>query len=369
VIDGLKLAKAFIEEAQGRVKRNTYTSEPHLSFQAKWRRMTADRPVPSAKPLAAVIEAVFWATTLSEERRPCRPRLVYSPRDREPEGAHFLRRPLPVTAQAIRKLAPAHASVGYLSWKVVGGRPVLTGFRQGHKKEAWDMTIAGPSPGTINLGWYSERLVSLNGGELKRYSKSRFAGSTVVSELSRLALEGRDLLTPAWLFNTIDEVLEGGHGGSFWIVGNSKQAKHVIMGYELKDDRRPLFKRFRGAKEFQAQHQWLLHVARLTAIDGAVLLDGAGRTLGFGCFMELKSKDVPIRWITPDVAEERSTSFKMFKGGRHRAAVEFCSSCKPAFAIVVSEDGRMIAMAGAGPGRSVICAEVARMGMYGGTFP
>ena len=363
VIDAIKLAEAFIEEARTRVEKTDYGGEPDLTFAEKWRRATAEHPMPDVKSLAAVIEAVFWATTLAEERRPCRPRLVYTAPAQRSDPAHVFAVPEPLTAQAIRKLAPAHASVGYLSWDVINGEPTLTGIRQGHKKECLDVSIVGPAPGAINLSWVYERLLSFSGGQMRRRFECGFAGSTVVSALASQTLNN---VTASLVFSAIDEVLEAGHGGSFWIAGDRSKLPGVHIGRALLDDPRPLLERFTGSNQLRDRRHWLAHVARLSAVDGAVLLDGGGSVLGFGCFIDLPGP-VPIRWITPTVEERITTSFDMFSGGRHRSAVQFCSSCGPAAAIVVSEDGRMIAMAGTGAADPVFCAEVVTLGMFGGT--
>jgi hypothetical protein len=84
-------------------------------------------------------------------------------------------------------------------------------------------------------------------------------------------------------------------------------------------------------------------VGRLTAVDGAVLLNTDLEVLGFGAMIktgELKD-DTQVVVLEPGVSDSpnQATTLAALGGSRHRSAAEYCNAQKEALAFVASQDG------------------------------
>ena len=81
-------------------------------------------------------------------------------------------------------------------------------------------------------------------------------------------------------------------------------------------------------------------VARLTAVDGAVIINRKLGLIGFGAVVRL-GQTAPYRVFRCE--DRRATKKKKIAiehyGTRHRSAFEFCFRNQPSVAIVVSQDG------------------------------
>ena len=90
------------------------TSCSSCCFVAVWRQNPAKEhnPLPERDVIAHVFEEVFWASLLTEESRPCGPRLIYRPRQAEMSQAiHRLVRPVELTREHLRKLTPVQTEL------------------------------------------------------------------------------------------------------------------------------------------------------------------------------------------------------------------------------------------------------------------
>jgi len=70
-----ELTDILIEEAKDLAKRINIGDD--LTPEEKFERLVAQHPLPSCKQISALFEEVFWASQLTEEGRPCLPRLLY----------------------------------------------------------------------------------------------------------------------------------------------------------------------------------------------------------------------------------------------------------------------------------------------------
>jgi hypothetical protein len=81
-------------------------------------------------------------------------------------------------------------------------------------------------------------------------------------------------------------------------------------------------------------------VARLTAVDGAVMINRKLELIGFGAVVRF-GQTAPYKVFRCD--DRRATQRKQIaiesNGTRHRSAFEFCFRNQPSVAIVVSQDG------------------------------
>jgi hypothetical protein len=81
-------------------------------------------------------------------------------------------------------------------------------------------------------------------------------------------------------------------------------------------------------------------LARLTAVDGAVVMTRKFELLGFGAVIQLpQAAEYKVsRCEDRGATELREIEIESY-GTRHRSAFEFCYRCNPSVAIVVSQDG------------------------------
>jgi hypothetical protein len=139
MINVQELVDVVLEEITTYIEQSSLELAP-LTSEERRDRMLSFFPLPDTRQISHVIDEVFWASMLTEEGRPCRPRLLYVPkqpglRPRVPRlkggrrAVHRLAVPVALTRATLRKLTPAQGRLGYLSWDCVSGTPEITGVQ------------------------------------------------------------------------------------------------------------------------------------------------------------------------------------------------------------------------------------------------
>jgi hypothetical protein len=332
MIDARELTLVLLEEAKAYAGHMRFADQPDLSPVEKFSRLAESHPPPDEARIQSVIEEVFWASLLTEEGRPCRPRLLYVPRT-EPmrQAVHRLAAPLPLTRESLRKLTPVQGPLGYLTWDCVDGDPKVTGVQGREGGDPSDLTIAAPNNGALDISWVCARLASLRAGSLDRLTRASLPG---VHEALGIVQKLTGGFEPVFLRSAIQAIADAGHGGAIWILRVGVEADGINIGYAVRTDERPLHERH------EIRSKWIGSVGNLAATDGAVLIDARVKVLGFGAFINVSEKPTKVTCYSHEGRSEQRESSKI-GGGRHRSAVAFCSRFAPAAAIVVSEDGRI----------------------------
>jgi hypothetical protein len=334
MINSQDVADVLIEEIELYVENIKLEPppEPPPTPEEKMAQMLASHPLPDRHTIAAGVEEVFWASLLTEEGRPCRPRLLYVPRQQSMRRAvHQLAVPAALTRAILRKLTPAQGRLGYLTWDCVSGTPEITGVQAREGGDPSDLTIAAPMNGALDINWMSSRLVTVRAGRIERHSRN-LKPQTLSAFHGVSALLGS--FEPVFLNRTIRAIADASHGGAIWILRKDVVPDSVQIEYHVQPDERPL------PTQANARFQILESIGHLAAVDGAVVLDQHIKILGFGAFIEIPDEPKLVTTISDENKEEKVLSTKL-GGGRHRSAVEFCARFAPAAAIVVSEDGRI----------------------------
>lgn len=353
MIDSKQLALTFHGETRRHQDHWTFQEQPELTADQKWTRQVEDQPLPAPEHLAQVIEECFWATTLKDEGRPCRPRLRYLPKPAPHRIVHWFSTPVPLDRQALRKLAPTQGPLhSCLVWAVVDGGPVITGIDVQPGGDPGDLRIDGTDFGAISISWNFFKYLTFRGGEARWLLQCALPDSGVLSPLLASVLGD---ITGSFLLARMDSLAKDGHGGAFWIVRDPERLSGVTIGTRLRDEPTIL-------ERFEQQVPWLDSITALAGADGAVLMDAKGRVLGFGAFTDIPA-EFPMLQRLPGGETESITSFQL-GGGRHRSAAQFCQSCAPAAAVVVSADGRVMVLVGALGDPLVWCAEVNTVGFH-----
>jgi hypothetical protein len=323
-----------------------------LSPEEQFTRSCEQFPLPPKETITAVTEEVFWASVLTEESRPCRPRIIYSPRQRDRgQAMHWLASAIKLNRDSLRKLTPTQGPLGYLVWDSESEKPEITGIEGRQGGEAGDFMIAAPNYGALDISWHCLRIVAFRAGRLDCRSEEFLPDQNRALDMVRRLLGSFDV---TYLRHVIRSISEEGHGGAIWVVREGQSLEGIQIGHAIEKSspppRAPHLPRFK----------WLESVGNLAAVDGAVLIDSQLRVLGFGCFVNLPDSSREVGCLTGSNKVEKRPSTAL-GGGRHRSAIEFCSRFAPAAAIVVSEDGR-ISMIGAAPNDAPFWAPLSLLG-------
>lgn len=313
-----------------------------LTKDEQFRRASVQFPVPPKDAAAMVVEEAFWASMLTEEHRPCRPRLIFSPRKKDRGSAtHWLEKPVPLNRSSLRKLTPTQGGFGYTVWDYESGIPEITGIEGRQGGEVCDFTISAPSHGALDVSWHCLRIVAVRAGEVSCRSKEFLPTESIALNVIWKLL---DSFEPVYLGHAIRSIAKGGHGGAVWTVGEGRNLDGIQIGHAICRSTPP------ARENYRQRFKWLESVGHLAAVDGAVLIDSHLRVLGFGCFVQIPDSDRIVRCLA-DANKFEDRPSKSLGGGRHRSAIEFCCRFAPAAAVVVSEDGR-ISLMWAVPGES-----------------
>lgn len=340
MLDASAVARGFLEEAARLADSYDFPGELGISSTAeKLTRLQQTAPLPDGRQLERLTEILFWASLLTEEGRPVTFRVVLrGPAEAASRyvPAFELATPLPLEPNTLRRFSPAHdPRNGCLEVYFQGDRPLLSAIA-GLKSTPFAasphaFSVLSSQPGTLDFSWYGTHLVRYSQGGIERWSDAQVSSGA----LGRWLAEVFD--TTAGLQSVIDHIArsiaEHGHGGSLWVlpagapVGPSIRVEYPASPFEFA-------RSVRGSAERRTMSYTL---GRLSAVDGAVLLDAEARLLGFGAFIDLESSFDVTRHDAPDA--QRVVSASSIGGGRHRAALSFCRRHVPSLAMVVSEDG------------------------------
>jgi len=331
------------------------------------------RPVPSTDLVRTMVDVSYAASLLEEEGRRVRFALGFL----TPEGARALRHgvfrfraPLPLEPNILAKAALATES----SRTAIGVQSSSTG-----EPEIWGMVHHGDRSFGLNVEYsptyfsvrvlragtftvhFDERLVLLFCRDHARFFDRPIdllgtlrdragVGVSVAEDLVRLA----------------QRMLAHAHGGTILVVRSMATAEGLALhhAFSVEDGEHTLLKEAlaqhegtlpaptRGSdpdhvvhlKEPEEQHDEALDfVARLTAVDGAVIVRDDLTLLGFGAMIATPQAGVPEDVVVEDPTasgEVKVTTIEELGGNRHRAAASYCAQQRSrALAFVASQDG------------------------------
>lgn len=356
MINWQEIVDVLLQEVRFHCGITTYQDAPNLTLDEKFARATTERPLPNRETIAYVFEEAFWASLLTEEGRPCRPRLLYSPREKNVDNSvHQFEETVLLNRDNLRRLTPVQGQLGYLTWDSASQKPEITGVQGRQGGDPPEFITSAPSSGALDISWSFARLVVLRAGRIDRLSRASLHNVGRALDFVREMLGSFDI---AYLPHTIRAIANGGHGGAVWILREGHTLDGVQIGYPIRRSDPP------SREKYEQRFKWLESVGHLAAVDGAVLIDSHLRVLGFGAFIDVPNSPKEVTCVLSAGGVEKRSS-KELGGGRHRSAVEFCSRFAPAAAIVVSEDGR-ISIIGAITKDDPIWISLSKLGIYSG---
>lgn len=327
--------------------------EVHNEVATFERRFGDDEPLaaarrgaslPSKPVLVEVITELLWASTLEEEGRGCRPRLLYAadPLHAFTDEAVWLQR------EQLRKRSLAHGPRGYLTWAATGGRPCLTGIMPKYENHPAGLILSAPGTCALDVLWHGTRLLTVRSGE--RRALSSCALPSLRDALVELGKTFHQVIAPELLGPAVQTIVDDAHGGSLWLVAPHAEP-HLPKMHRLTTGLAGMTLDDVISRE---------SVGHLAAVDGAVVVDANLRVRGFGAFVE--SKPVQVATLMPD-GQEQLTAWEALGGGRHGSAASFCAANAPAAAIVVSSDGSVTLFLCRASGATTTRAEIVSLGV------
>lgn len=354
-----------------------------LSIVGRLHKLRQPRVVPTEAVLSKVLEDVFWSSVDRYEGNSLRARIFFAPRPAltGSEGIIQLASRYPVSTRTIRQLSPAHASDGALLAVdditdglniegILGGFPFVRG-----SLPLW-LCVECRGPGNLRVSIGSQPILEFTRGSVKQLGGMSFDRTAAEVFLMHAGLFAPEPAGLAWhvssaLLDIGQAIEQHGTGGALWILpaGTSMSGDLESLG-ERVEMRSGWWEPFREMWEMrtsvirllnpgcdmgheflqEAAQQWDLlrqdaltrSVSSLAKVDGAIVINGSPDVLAFAVICnkfrhaatEVLRATEPSRPMIGEVVEA-----SVFGGSRHRSAIDFCSSCSPAGAVVASHDG------------------------------
>jgi hypothetical protein len=338
-------------------------------------------PLPTDAQLSALIDATFFASLHDEEARRVEFGVAWEPRARDCAAVVALSSAVRVTPKNLAKLAPATwGEATSIAVRADGDELVAWALIERSLAAHQPLTIRALGAGVLSVEYagvpralYSRGEILLLGGAHRVKSPAR--------ELTRTFAEwaadadpaiGVDLRA-AVVTRIAARALAHGHGGMILLIPAAVEAPVGVRAhYTVGDGADVLVERYArvirdvdvaerlprlvGSRSRGVDGRALVRdeaqiafaeaielVARLTAIDNALLLDTNLRVRGFG--VQVIEGDAPrtsFRHVNPYSDDVHVDDLSTFKGTRHPAGVLFCMRHHhEAAAIIASQDGNL----------------------------
>lgn len=300
-------------------------------------------PLPSDDELTALVEAAFFASLHEEEARRIELAVAWQAGAHDCAAVVAITPAVRATPKNLSKLAPAtwHEATsiairregeGLVAWALLERKPTA---RQ-------PLTIRAIAAGVLRVEYadvpralYARgEIVLLGGANETRSAAARlsraFAAwrtSDVAAYVDRRARAVTQLAA---------RVLAHGHGGMILVIPAELAMPHGVRIHYAVADGADLLVR-------DTRDETIDLVARLTAVDNALLLDTDLRVRGFGVqVIEGDTPEMSFAHIDPYTGDSHVDDLSTFKGTRHPAGVVFCmrQDCEAA-AIIASQDSQL----------------------------
>lgn len=302
-------------------------------------------PLPSDEDLTALVEAAFYASLHEEEARHTAFTIAWEPAAHDCTSVVAIASPVHATPKNLAKLAPAtrHEATA-IAIRRERGELVAWALLEQVATAKQPFTIRVLGSGVLRVDYagvpralYARGETYLIGGAHHVKSPAQvltrtFAAWTEAAD-PHLGIDRRaEVVT-----RIASRMLEHGHGGMLLLIPASVEAPvGVRVHYPMGAGEDVLVRRHFDTKAIEL-------VARLTAIDNAVLLDTELRLRGFGVqVIEGDAPEMEFEHADPYTDDVHVDDLSTFKGTRHPAGVIFCMR-QPlaAAAIIASQDGRL----------------------------
>jgi len=339
-------------------------------------------PLPDAAQLAALVDAVFFASLHEEEARRVDFNVAWQPDARDCAAVLMLEPQVHVTPKNLAKLAPATwgeataialrpGDEGIIAWALLERS---TSMQQPLTIRSLDAGVLRVDYAGMPRALYARGEIVLLGDPRQVPTPSALLSKTFETWRANIdPTTGIDLCA-AVVTRVAAQVLAHQHGGMILLMPAevaAPQGVRVHYGVDggtdvlaqryarvVRDIAPPeRLARLKGSRPRNYDGRVTVRdedqiafgesielVARLTAVDNALLLDTDLRVRGFG--VQVIEGDAPktsFRHTNPYSGESHIDDLSTFKGTRHPAGVIYCMrQPREAAAIVVSQDGHLM---------------------------
>lgn len=318
-------------------------------------------PLPDAAEVIALVDVAFFASLHEEEARRVQFDVAWLPAARDCAAVVELSRPVLATPKGLMKLAPATQLDGTsIAVRRERGELVAWALVEHSAAAQPPLTIRVLAPGVLRVDYagapralFARGETFFLGGDDEVTSPVR-----VLSQAFR-AWGGPALpadlpnLRAAIVTDIAARSLEHGKGGMILVIPAAvAEPVGVRIHYPIGEGADILAGRYAeatsvaampGSPERPRLGEAIELIARLTAVDNAVLLDTDLRLRGFGVqVLEGDAPDMSFEHADPYSQDVHIDDLSTFKGTRHPAGVIFCMRQEgEAAAIIASQDGRL----------------------------
>jgi len=297
----------------------------------------AGLPLPARADFIALVEATFYASLHEEEARRLEANVAWQPVAHDCTSVVTIAPMLPLTPRTLAKLAPAtHREASSIAVRRQGNELVVWALLEHGRAQPCTLRVLGP--GILRVDYDGSARALYARGEMFLLNASVKSPAQLLTRTFAQWRAAADASTgiaerAAIVTRLAARALDHGHGGMILIVpAEVATPVGVRVHYEIGD----------GALLLASRHAIDL-VARLTAIDNALLIDTDLRLRGFGVqVLEGAAPQMQFEHADPYSDEVHVDDLSTFKGTRHPAGVVFCmrQECEAA-AIIASQDARL----------------------------
>jgi hypothetical protein len=334
----------------------------HLeAARAQGRRDLA--PEPDADAIEAIVDAAFWASLRREEGVLPRISLAFVPPDPASSPLTF-ERPLPLSAAALAKLAPAVERPGiHLGvWRDFGGELRVWGTTR--RLPALCFVLEVVTSGLLVIKHRTEsfgkfvNMVVLEGNAIKVVDEGRARRPDcpgVVASLLGVELPGLVPESMNLLVQIAASMRAHRRGGALLVIpsDNREWPESIVhpVTYAISPPYSELPELIEAPGRVEASHEWQEDLRRavdalagLTAVDGATLLSERYQLMAFGAKITRRRGRPPVERVLLSEPVEGAvvTVVNPYQlgGTRHFSAAQFVQDQPDATALVASQDGR-----------------------------
>ena len=344
----------------------TFVDAVYDCYDKSVNNLEDDQKLPPKDVLEEVCQVLLNVSCMREEGRFPSFRVCFIRPDSELLDtyiyAHVLlfEKPVNFTPRDLNKLAPALNPVmsylildtrerpfkalgviaAYTAWEKIVTRELSSGNRL---PRIPNILVSGP--GELRACFGESSIMNYNAGRCIFFRTDTFTSTLVADQLGNgTSISENDRLR--LLYRVLWQVSNYGHGAAILIVPSAEACKEFIdlkyqldSGFLFNDGKTLSILSGKGREKEIITYADL--IAKLTNVDGSVVLTKDLELLGFGAEILIDKMDSRL----PDMCfigyDNKEQTYKTFKdhGMRHRAGYRFCNAVEDSVAFVISQDG------------------------------
>ncbi|MEO8844788.1 MAG: putative sensor domain DACNV-containing protein [Kofleriaceae bacterium] len=338
-------------------------------------------PIPDPRQLAALVDAMFFASLHEEEARRGDFGVAWQPDSRDCAAVVAIAVPVLATPKNLAKLAPATSGEATsIALRQVGDEILAWAILERSAATQQPLTIRALDPGVLRVDYagvpralYARGEILLLGGDSDVQSPSRWLTQTFAAWSANANSLVEVDLRAVVVVRIALQVLTHRHGGMILLMpADVAEPQGVRAHYAVHEGADVMVKRYervirnvpadvqlarlKGSRARRpdgrisvrdedqiAFAETIELVARLTAVDNALLLDTDLKIRGFGVqVIEGEAPQTSFRHLNPYTADTHVDDLSTFMGTRHPAGVIYCMrQPREAAAIIASQDGHL----------------------------